>query len=201
MISGSAKCFTDLDFKIKNSAASRTNASGINLRMRYSSAGTYYVKQLSTAASKHRLARSAKILLEGYGVKSLREYQAQFQLTLAAIALESYAEMFRKKWYDVATGLVPFVNQVEFDQLRSIIPAAVVEKARDQLTQPIHKGRLDSFIAGNDHEILSIVMAIRHCFAHGLIGSQLACAQFGQPLATLTLDLIERHCENVAATI
>ena len=184
MISGSAKCFSDLDFKIKNSPASRTNASNLNLRMRSSLAGTHYIKQLSTAASRHRLARSAKILLEGYGVKSSREYQAQFQLTLAAIALESYAEMFRKKWYDVANDLVPFVNQVEFVQLRSIIPVAVVQKTRDQLIQQIRKNRLDLFISGNDQEILSIVMAIRHCFAHGLIGSQLSSAQFGESLGS-----------------
>ena len=201
MFSGCAQCFLDLDEKININATSRINIRYLNVKVKQSAGGKYYLDGLNSAASKLRLAGSAKLYLDGYSNGTRNDYEAQFKLLMAAVALESYSKVFGSDSTKTASELAQLQISNEFSAFRNIISEGSIRKARDKLTQKALKDRLEKYINGNDLEIMSIVVAIRHCFAHGLIGSQLSCSPFGGPLAELTLDLIMRHCNSITAKI
>lgn len=195
MFNGVPHFFDDLNHSILCSTASRGHFRQIGFDVRQTRENIYFVYGMSSAAAKWRLANATRgIDAEGYSEATKKSYSCQLRVALAVIALEAFAKVMKRKWYDLSQH-----QELEgFDQCAQAVRGGLTEKLFDILIRNMDKEpikiRLREFRDGADAEVISVAAAIRNSFAHGLIGANSDIIRISENLRSIVLDSIKLSC-------
>ena len=170
-----------------------------------------YVRHLSSAASKYRLAKYCEGLREGLpsfdGDTELSQalidgYSAQLIVTLAFVALESHLRMRDTQWQDFDCSL----HQIYIEKLAELARKSLSDEALCALQRAMHRAnlhtRLQGFREGDNNEALAVMSALRNAFAHGKMGVQnfVDIASAGE-IRKVLLQLIAADCKQMIASL
>ena len=170
-----------------------------------------YVRHLSSAASKYRLARYCEGLREGIpsldGDTELSQalidgYSAQLIVTLAFVALESHLRMRDTQWQDFDCSL----HQIYIEKLAELARKSLSDEALCALQRAMDlanlQTRLQGFREGDNNEALAVMSALRNAFAHGKMGVQnfVDIASAGE-IRKVLLQLIAADCKQMIASL
>ena len=170
-----------------------------------------YVRHLSSAASKYRLAKYCEGLREGLpsfdGDTELSQalidgYSAQLIVTLAFVALESHLRMRDTQWQDFDCS----PHQIYIKKLAELARESLLDEALCALQKAMDQSklrkRLQGFRDGDNSEALAVMSALRNAFAHGKMGVKhsVDIASAGE-IREVLLQLIAADCKQMIASL
>ncbi len=170
-----------------------------------------YVKHLSSAASKYRLAKHCYGLLgpsdearaaAGIAPDFFDKYSSQALIMLSFVAFETHLRMLGTTWQKFP------VERCGLD-IRSIAEAVREDLGEEALTalakamdQDKLKNRIDKFLNGDDREFLAVVSALRNSFSHGKMGvSKSVSPSCAIETKEFMLDLIKCDAELISRSL
>jgi len=195
MFKGAPDFFNLLDAAILATEASRQKYRLRGFDLRPSPSGSYFVYGLSLAAAKWRLADvTLGIDAPGYSDGVQKSYSGQLRVTLSVIALEAYAKVTSKRWHQM--------NGHNALENLDILAGGIRAKLSDKLFTRVHEslrdqGLKDSILAfknGDNERVVGLAVAIRHCFAHGLIPAESDIVKVADGLRSIVLNSIKASC-------
>ncbi|WP_298679369.1 hypothetical protein [uncultured Lentibacter sp.] len=190
---------------VPNGSESKLNALGVTT----DTSQKRYVRHLSSAASKYRLAkycegfRDALPDFDGDTEPSqelINGYSAQLIVMLAFVALESHLRMRDTSWqdFDFSSHQTHTVKLAELAR-KSLSDEALcaLQRAMDNANL---RRRLQRFREGDNNEALAVMSAVRNAFAHGKMGVKFSVdLSSAKAIRDALLDLIVADCEQMIA--
>lgn len=155
--------------------------------------------QVFRFANRFRVARSFEsVQLKDYSEPTNRAYGALFRILLVFSAAEQYQTITKLDWSRLETLLLPVERDECLDELRRVdangrfFDAVCTRTTDSKLSDVVRE-----CIAGTRKELLPVVRAVRHAFAHGDLapGANSAAPGVAQKLARLACPLILKSIE------
>lgn len=181
---------------------SRQSAIGLGMDVRSAGGGKHVLYGLNIAGSKWNLANVATgISTQGPPPGDIAFYSAQLRVTLAFIAFEAYSKPFKRKWTELKSDLNVAHLHDEIQIIRNATSVKLSDKIRGVLENDKLRKDIVDFLQGEDVNFLSLAAGIRHCFAHGLVGSEKDISYISNELNQLILRCIEEHALGVEQSL
>ena len=150
--------------------------------------------QVFRFANRFRVARSFEsVHLKDYSEPTNRAYGALFRILLAFSAAEQYKTITKLSWPQLEALLSPVSRDKCLGEVRKVDVKgrffdAVCTRTTDHKLSDVVRG----CIAGNRKELLPLIRAVRHAFAHGDLapGANSAAPGVAQKFAKLACPLL-----------
>jgi hypothetical protein len=208
VFNGCPTFFSELEAKACQTSARRKIASVEHLLPAQTLQGSWYLREMTAAASKWRLAKSivgmrTDGLADGGISESLSDsYSAQFRIAIAAYSFDAYARMFGRDWYQHKLQVFPQPDPTLCNNVRAIEnPARFFDKLSSTLANKSQKDRVSDFRSGDNTKLYDICHFVRHAFSHGRMGGYAQIVGVSMHLRDFILDGIEAHCKQVGQNI
>lgn len=192
---------------VPNGLKSKLDAQGLKI----DTSQKRYVRHLSSAASKYRLAKYCEGIREALpdfdgdtepSQENINGYSAQLIVMLAFVALESHLRMRDTSWQDFDFSC----HQHHIEKLAALARKSLSDEALCALQKAMVndklRKRLQRFRDGDNNEALAVMSAIRNAFAHGKMGvTHSVDLVSAKKIRSALLEMIAGDCEQMVASL